>query len=143
MLYKLYKIGLFALVLSLYANAAHSEKIYLNNYELSGVVLNSKNSLAVLYDVNQGAITVDRTNIKDMKQESLRNLLGLGLNFCLRRVRSPYRITSQLHRFIRNICARMIFCHLEKDFDPRLYIPNEDWYQNLDELPDGFYFRVI
>ena len=36
------------------ANSAHGDTVSLRHFELSGVVLNSKNSLAVLYDSNKG-----------------------------------------------------------------------------------------
>lgn len=52
-LYWNYIFAIFILLIQL-VSAVNSSGISLNQFELSGVVLNSKNSLAVLYDSNQG-----------------------------------------------------------------------------------------
>ena len=46
-------IGIFIISLVLPISATSNDSTHLNNYELSGVILNSKNSLAVLYDNNK------------------------------------------------------------------------------------------
>lgn len=71
---------------------------------------------------------------------NIRSLLGLGLNFCIRRDRTAGAVTIDTTRFKRDIYTRTVFAHTSRE-PPRLFI-RSSWRPDVAEIPSELRVRV-
>ena len=128
MLFKLKNIGLLKVLLVLITSTAYSETTYLNNFELSGVVLNSKNSLAVLYNQNQATEQVYREG--DV-------VAGCVLDY-IKRSGVSFYCNDQIYTLtLRGLTLELASIESEAIWTPPLLITSQDQKQLFDD-PSNF-----
>ena len=68
-------------------------------------------------------------NDKDKLPKSIRSLLGLGLNFCPKPLKTSIMSTIQLERLKKDYFCEIMFAGIEKNEKerPKLYLPNPTW----------------
>lgn len=122
------RIAFAVLMLSQMASYANSEVKNLNHFELSGVVLNSKNSLAVLFDTNDNNERVLRVG----------DMVGNCVLDHIQRNGASFYCNNQIYTLsLRGLSLELASPESETIWSPAMLISKEDQKQLFDE-PSNF-----